>query len=158
MYTAHGQKFLKKLCSCHSIFFFFSLLLVQFFRWTAKSFFRNVLSFVTQVVCDQNPTYFTGHTKESFHKNCSLSCYLRHEWHTTCCVLTENNNGRSKWTYTVTDIPNLQKNNCICRDVYICTTTVPMATKLIWVVNYSERFPPIKSHEPLITQSCEIPS
>ena len=35
---------------------------------------------------------------------------------------------------------------------YICTCKVPMDTKLIKVLTYSERFPSFKQHNPLITR------
>ena len=50
-------------------------LLVAVFPETAKSFFINVSSFLTQETWDQDCTYFTGHTKSSLRKNCSFkSC------------------------------------------------------------------------------------
>ena len=60
----------------------------------------------------------------------------------------ENNNGRSKQAYTVTDIPHLQQNNRICKNVHISTITVPMATKLGRVVNFHEGVPIYKVARP----------
>ena len=39
---------------------------------------------------------------------------------------------------------------------YIATATVPMATKLGRMVTYLDGLLPMKSHDPLITWSCEI--
>ena len=51
-------------------------LLVAVFPETAKSFFINVSSFLTQETWDQDCTYFTGHTKSSLRKNCSFKLLL----------------------------------------------------------------------------------
>ena len=40
--------------------------------------------------------------------------------------------------------------------IYLIITTMPMATKLGRVVAYHEELPPVKSHDFLITWSCEI--
>ena len=47
----------------------------------------NVLSFVTREACDQDRTYFIGHSQKSLHRNCSLSSYSRHVWHMSCHLL-----------------------------------------------------------------------
>ena len=39
---------------------------------------------------------------------------------------------------------------------YICSNTMPMATKLGREVTYREGLPPIKSNDRLISWSCEI--
>ena len=50
------------------------LLLADYFGQTAKSFYRNVLSSITEDLCDQDRNYFFGQTGKSFRKNCCLSC------------------------------------------------------------------------------------
>ena len=55
----------KKLCNCHSSFFFFlSFFLVQFSGWTAKKNFSNILSIDNHEACDQDQTYFIVHIKK----------------------------------------------------------------------------------------------
>ena len=53
------------------IFFIFFYIVVVFGR-TAKYFFKNLLSSVTDEACDQDWTDFIGNTKKSFRKNCPL--------------------------------------------------------------------------------------
>ena len=54
------------------LFFLLFLFLVNAFGQTAKKIFRNLSSFVTQEVFDQDQTYFTGHTIKRLRKNCLL--------------------------------------------------------------------------------------
>ena len=50
-------------------FNFFLIFLSSFLDRLPKVFFRNVLSFVIQEPCDQDRTYFIGHTGISFLEN-----------------------------------------------------------------------------------------
>ena len=58
------------------VFLFLLYLRVGFPGTDAKSFFANVSSF-SQEACDQDRTYFIGHTKNSLRKCCFSSCYWR---------------------------------------------------------------------------------
>ena len=62
-------------------FFFFFSFSSMLLDGLSKIVFRNVSWFVKQEACNQDRTYFIGHTKKCFRKNYSLTCYSRRVWH-----------------------------------------------------------------------------
>ena len=63
------------------LFFFFFSFSSMLLDGLSKIVFRNVSWFVKQEACNQDRTYFIGHTKKCFRKNYSLTCYSRRVWH-----------------------------------------------------------------------------
>ena len=72
-------------------------------------------------------------------------------WHAMC--FTESDIGESEH---IQSYPVLLLKNPICRNVYISTITVSMATKLGKMVTFNEGLPWRNSHSPVITWYSEI--
>ena len=123
--------------------------------WTdLQRFFTFVSWIVTQVACVHTWKNFIALTGKCTRNKCFINRILRVPELDKSCALTKiKMAGVSRHAYAVS---HLREVYYICRTVNIFTITMPMAIKLGRVVTYHEWLPPIKSHDPLMTSSCEI--
>ena len=123
--------------------------------WTdLQRFFTFVSWIVTQVACVHTWKNFIALTGKCTRNKCFINRILRvPELDKSCALKKIKMAGVSRHAYAVS---HLREVYYICRTVNIFTITMPMAIKLGRVVTYHEWRPPIKSHDPLMTSSCEI--
>ena len=115
-------------------YFSFSFLSV-FQKWTGKSFYANVSSFVTQKVCVQDWPYFYGHTGKYF-----LSVLFIEKFRVCKYDMQD-----------ALEINSKDRIKQVCEIfLYVESTTMFTPTKLGKMVRYLEWIVPIKSHDCIV--------
>ena len=131
-------------CALYIFRFILKLVLSLFFHSFLFPLSHSLLSVVFVDMCDQDRKSFIGDTGKLL---CLCSEIFMCE-HGMPCDLEINSKGRSKSGHVEFALQPLKH--------HISTAAMHMAFKLDRVVTYDDGLPPIKSHDLLITWSCEI--